>query len=63
MTKDEEMSGVRFWIFNTMPLKNRSVCNERTALFRDFQNSQLGKQFISGQQHQRIEAIISAAQA
>ena len=26
MTKGEEMSGVRFWIFNTMPLKNRSVC-------------------------------------
>ena len=29
MTKDEEMSGVRFWIFNTMPLKNRSVCHDR----------------------------------
>ena len=26
MTKDKEMSGVRFWIFDTMPLKNRSVC-------------------------------------
>ena len=26
MTKYEEMSGFRFWIFNMMPLKNRSVC-------------------------------------
>ena len=26
MTKDEEMSGVRFCIFNMMPPKNRLVC-------------------------------------
>ena len=31
MTKDEEMSVVRFWIFNTVPLKNRSVCVHRST--------------------------------
>ena len=49
------MSGVRFWIFNTMPLKNRSVCvlisgsdNRLDNFIRLLLNSPLESHWIRG---------------